>query len=158
MLRNSWEVVTINLILKPITGENRDIAEALTVFPHQAGYIETVRECLKEADQLDAWRPICILDGDIPIGFAMYGRITEPANTRLWFDRFLIDRRYQGKGYAKPAIQLILKDMQVHYPNTDIYLSVYEENQQAIALYQSFGFVFTGELDSKGEKIMLHTV
>lgn len=150
--------MTINLILKPITGENRDIAEALTVFPHQAGYIETVRECLKEADQLDAWRPICILDGDIPIGFAMYGRITEPANTRLWFDRFLIDRRYQGKGYAKPVIQLILKDMQVHYPNTDIYLSVYEENQQAIALYQSFGFVFTGELDSKGEKIMLHTV
>ena len=63
--------MTINLILKPITGENRDIAEALTVFPHQAGYIETVRECLKEADQLDAWRPICILDGDIPIGFAM---------------------------------------------------------------------------------------
>ena len=56
--------MTINLILKPITGENRDIAEALTVFPHQAGYIETVRECLKEADQLDAWRPICILDGD----------------------------------------------------------------------------------------------
>lgn len=71
MLRNSWEVVTISLILKPITGENRDIAEALTVLPHQAGYIETVRECLEEADQLDAWRPICILDGDIPIGFAM---------------------------------------------------------------------------------------
>ena len=109
--------------------ENRDIAEALTVLPHQAGYIETVRECLEEADQLDAWRPICILDGDIPIGFAMYGRITEPAYTRLWFDRFLIDRRYQGKGYAKPAIQLILKDMQVHYPNTDIYLSVYEERK-----------------------------
>lgn len=94
MLRNSWEVVTISLILKPITGENRDIAEALTVLPHQAGYIETVRECLEEADQLDAWRPICIFDGDIPIGFAMYGRITEPAYTRLWFDRFLIDRRY----------------------------------------------------------------
>lgn len=48
--------------------------------------------------------------------------------------------------------------MQVHYPNTDIYLSVYEENQQAIALYQFFGFVFTGELDSKGEKIMRLTV
>lgn len=26
-------------------------------------------------------------------------------------------------------IALILKDMQVHYPNTDIYLSVYEERK-----------------------------
>lgn len=109
---------------------------------------------MEEADALKAWHPVCIYDGEILIGFAMYGQISEPAYTRLWFDRFLIDKHHQGKGYARPAIQLILKEMWTCYPNMDIYLSVYEENQKAIALYQSFGFMFTGELDTKGEKIM----
>lgn len=144
----------MELTLKPVTGENRKTVEQLEVYPHQAGYIESVRECMEEADKLDAWHPMCILDGDLLIGFTMYGIIPEPAYTRLWFDRFLIDRRYQGKGYARPAARLILGEIKQRYPDTDIYLSVYEENQLAISLYQSLGFVFTGELDTKGEKIM----
>ena len=59
--------------------------------------------------------------------------ILEPAYTRLWFDRLLIDKQHQGKGYAKPAVQLILQEIRSHYPNTDIYLSVYAENHPAIA-------------------------
>ena len=90
------------------------------------------------------------------IGFTMYGMILEPAYTRLWFDRLLIDKQHQGKGYAKPAVQLILQEIRTHYPNTDIYLSVYAENHPAIALYRSFGFEFTGELDTKGEEIMIY--
>ena len=90
------------------------------------------------------------------IGFTMYGMIQEPAYTRLWFDRLLIDKQHQGKGYAKPAAQLIPQEIRTHYPNTDIYLSVYAENHSAIALYRSFGFEFTGELDTKGEEIMIY--
>ena len=41
------------------------------------------------------------------------------------------------------------------YPNNDIYLSVYEDNQHAIDLYRLYGFNFNGELDTKGEKIMV---
>lgn len=51
---------------------------------------------------------MCIYDNDTMIGFTMYGMIQEPAYTRLWFDRLLIDKQHQGKGYAKPAVQLIL--------------------------------------------------
>lgn len=98
---------------------------------------------------------MCIYDNDTMIGFTMYGMILEPAYTRLWFDRLLIDKQHQGKGYAKPAVQLILQEIRSHYPNTDIYLSVYAENHPAIALYRSFGFEFTGELDTKGEEIMI---
>ena len=63
---------------------------------------------------------------------------------------------HQGKGYAKPAVQLILQEIRTHYPNANIYLSVYAENHPAIALYRSFGFAFTGELDTKGEEIMIY--
>lgn len=147
--------MTIKLTLEPVTIKNRIMAERLEVFPHQVNFVESVRECLKEADELSAWHPVCIWDGDTLIGFAMYGKIPELMNTRLWFDRFLLDKHHQGKGYAKPAFRLVLDEIQTQYPNTNIYLSVYEENQQAITLYQSMGFHFTGELDTKGEKIML---
>ena len=95
------------------------------------------------------------MDGDILIGFAMYGEIAEPKGTRVWLDRFLIDKNHQGKGYAKPVFELILNKIKSLYTNKDIYLSVYEDNEHAIKLYKSLGFVFTGELDINGEKIML---
>lgn len=148
----------MKLLLKSVTRENRKEAEQLEVFSYQTDYIESVRECIDEADQLEAWHPVCIYDGDTLIGFAMYGKIQEESYTRLWFDRFLIDKDYQGKGYARPAIQLVLDKIRLKYPDTEIYLSVYAENHRAIALYQSLGFTFTGELDTKGEKIMVNNV
>ncbi len=86
----------------------------------------------------------------------MYGRIKEKKYTRLWFDRLLIDKKYQGRGYAKATIKLILKRIINEYPDESIYLSVYEENINAISLYEYYGFEFTGEIDTKGEKIMLY--
>lgn len=145
-----------NLSLKPVTYKNHRAAEAPEAFPYQTGFIESVAECMKEADQLAAWHPMCIYDKDSIMGFTMYGMILEPAYTRLWFDRLLIDKQHQGKGYAKPAVQLILQEIRTHYPNANIYLSVYAENHPAIALYRSFGFAFTGELDTKGEEIMIY--
>lgn len=92
-----------NLSLIPVTSKNRRAIEKLKVFPHHTGFIESVADCMKEADQLAAWHPMCIYDNDTLIGFTMYGMIQEPAYTRLWFDRLLIDKQHQGKGYAKPA-------------------------------------------------------
>ena len=46
-----------------------------------------------------------IYDGNVLIGFAMYGLFWEylPFG-RLWLNRFLIDRRYQSMGYGKAAL------------------------------------------------------
>lgn len=147
--------MTETLVIKPVTEQNRKEAESLEVLPHQAGYVESVRECMKEADALKDWNPVVILEESTLIGFAMYGKIKEAKGARLWFDRFLIDQRYQGKGYGKRAAKVVLSKMKEQYPDTEIYLSVYGENQKAIFLYESLGFQFTGELDTKGEKIML---
>ena len=43
-----------NLSLIPVTSKNRRAAEELEVFSHQTGFIESVAECMKEADQLAA--------------------------------------------------------------------------------------------------------
>lgn len=67
----------MELRIVPVTAENRIAAENLQVYPNQIGYIESVVDCLKEADNLSDWRPMCIYDGDLLIGFTMYGRIKE---------------------------------------------------------------------------------
>ena len=82
--------------------------------------------------------------------------ITDEENNILEIKNIAAVPEYQGKGYAKPAVQLILQEIRTHYPNANIYLSVYAENHPAIALYRSFGFAFTGELDTKGEEIMIY--
>ncbi|MDY4167509.1 MAG: GNAT family N-acetyltransferase [Fournierella sp.] len=145
----------MELTIEPVTEKNRSVAEQLNVHPAQSGFIESVKDCMWEADQLKDWKPVCIIHKGVMVGFAMYGRIREKKYTRLWFDRLLIDKNHQGRGYAKTAMKLILQTMKHQYPHMDIYLSVYEENHVAISLYRSYGFKFTGELDTKGEKIMI---
>ena len=142
------------LHFKSVNAENRREVEGLTVFSEQTGFIESVSECLREADELELWRPVGIYDSDTLIGFAMYGYFPEPAPGQLWLDRLLIDKRYQGKGYGKQAVLSLLDRLHTEYQSGTVYLSVYENNPHAIKLYQQIGFRFNGNYDSKGEHIM----
>lgn len=145
----------MEISLIPVTQENRQIAESLSVFPSQENFIESVKECMQEADQISDWHPILICSDDNIIGFTMYGYMNSEKTPRLWFDRLLIDSKYQNCGYGKKAVKTIINQLHKEYPGKDIYLSAYIENQVAINLYKSFGFIFNGELDLKGEKIMI---
>lgn len=54
---------------------------------------------------------------------------------RLWLDRFLIDARYQGKGYGRAALSLLIAHLTQAYPKQGkIYLSVVQGNVAAIRL------------------------
>ena len=138
----------------PITNQNRKEAEALQVQPFQINYIESVAECMQEADEIQDWHPVGLYVDEELVGFAMYGNISEPKYTRLWFDRLLIDQRYQSRGYGSLAFEIVLEEIKKTYPGKDIYLSVYDDNIRAIQMYIKHGFAYTGELDTKGEKIM----
>lgn len=143
----------MELRLLPITAENRAEVCRLAVTPAQRGQIETVSDCLSEADICPFWRAVGIYDGNRPVGFAMYGYW--PTEGRLWFDRFLIDGRAQGRGYGKQALPLLLRRLEAEYRTDTIYLSVTDPEIPAVGLYRQNGFVFTGELDPAGEHIMV---
>ena len=147
----------IPLQLELENNENRKEIEALTVFSEQASFIESVKDCLQEADELELWRPVGIYDGNTLVGFSMYGYFPEPAPGQLWLDRLLIDRKYQGKGYGKQAVLALLSKLYMEYSSNTVYLSVYENNRHAIQLYQQLGFRFNGEYDAKGERIMVYS-
>lgn len=146
----------MHLNFKKVTGEHRKEIEALKLFDAQANFIETTAECLREADELSFWRPVGIYDDTTLIGFAMYGYLPFLGEGQLWFDRLLIDKQYQHKGYGRAAVAALLKRLQQEYPSCScVYLSVYEDNTAAIRLYRQAGFSFNGGYDTKGERIMV---
>ena len=138
-----------------VTAKNRGAVERLALLPEQAGFIESPTECLREADASDFWRPVGIYDGTELVGFAMYGYLPFLGEGQLWFDRLLIDKAFQGRGYAKAAIAALLERLRQEYPCRRVYLSVYGDNAAAIHLYQQAGFSFNGDYDTKGERVMV---
>lgn len=146
----------MTLRLKKVCDENYKEVLNLHVAKGQEGYIETTRECLQEAEELSLWRPVGIYDEDRLVGFSMYGLFEYEGNKgRVWLDRFMIDEAYQGKGYGKKSLDLLICQLDKEYDYDEIFLSIYEDNVNAIKLYESVGFKFNGELDTKGEKVMV---
>lgn len=144
----------MDLKIIELSEENREELLALQVFEHQKNMIETVGECIEESLEYSFWRPVGIYDGDTAVGFAMYGKI-DAENGRVWLDRLLIDKNYQGMGYGKLALKQLVKRLFELYGCESIYLSVYDDNHIAKSIYERFGFIKNGERDFKGEAVMV---
>ncbi len=139
-----------------VTEDNVDKILKLDVKEDQKTFIESVSECLREAAEKSCWRPVGIYDDDVLIGFAMYCFWKEDKpNGRVWMDRFLIDVSFQGKGYGSAVFPLLLNRIKEEYKCSEIYLSVFKDNERAINLYEKNGFRFNGEKDIKGEDVMV---
>lgn len=149
----------MNLNVRKVDNENFKDILSLKVKNEQIGFIETTKECLDEAKEESFWRPVGIYDDSILIGFAMYGCFKEDLKEdRIWLDRFLIDQNFQGRGYGKATLKLLIERLVTEYKCTKIYLSIYDNNVNAIKLYEELGFKFNGELDINGEKVMVKNI
>ena len=147
--------------LEEVSGKNvRDILELRVsdaqrsfVAPNDVSIIEAYIAITHHGQAF----PFGIYDGEMPVGFCMIGFGTDddwedaPAiaknNYNLW--RFMIDERYQGKGYGKAAMKQILDFIanEPCGPAEYCWLSYEPENVAAKTLYASFGFRETGEWD-----------
>lgn len=106
--------------------------------------------------------PFGIYDNETSVGFLMIGFDSDDywedapeiakGNYNLW--RLMIDKDFQGKGYGREAVKLAL-DFIHTWPCGEAkycWLSYEPENRVAAALYSSFGFEETGEMD--GEELI----
>ena len=71
----------------------------------------------------------------------------------LW--KFMIDSRYQNKGYGRKALELGIKYLQEHFDVLEIYTGVSPGNMVAKKLYESVGFKETGLLELGMEEMRL---
>ncbi len=85
------------------------------------------------------------LEDDTLIGFTMYGYDSEEDLYEIC--RFMIDRQYQGKGYGKAALKVIVEELKKSAEGKDIYLSTSPENSRGRHIYESFGFESTGRIE-----------
>ena len=102
-----------------------------------------------------------IYDGDTPVGFAMIGHNSEEYegmadvyrhSYNLW--RYMVDQRYQKRGYGRDALKLLLDYIRT-FPDGEEELwstSWVEGNDIAAKLYRDFGFEENGEKD--GDEIV----
>ena len=84
-------------------------------------------------------------DGTI-VGTALVREFTdEPLGYDL--QQFMIDQRYQGKGYGSEALGLILDELrrEGHYDHVEV--CVKKDDIKAIRLYEKNGFVDSGYID-----------
>jgi len=93
--------------------------------------------------------PLAIYKGDIMIGFLMYSfevATDEYPVSSWWLERFMIDRKFQHKGYGEYSLKKFLDYITSQLGKIEIRTSAEAENEIVINLYKKVGFVKTGEV------------
>ena len=91
-------------------------------------------------------RVIGIAEGDVLVGVALVKDLDEePACYDL--QQFMIDARYQGRGYGTQALRLILADLEGERKYDCVEVCVKREDVLALHVYAKVGFVDTGYVD-----------
>lgn len=61
----------------------------------------------------------------------------------------MIDKKYQGKGYGKKALDQVLEIIKKDSSRSKVFLGVELDSKQAIRLYKGLGFDFNGQVFGK---------
>ncbi len=144
-----------SLSIQEVTRENWRTSLDLTVFPEQqrfiADYVPIAAIALAKAYIRPGglvWVPYAFYANGEMVGFTELAY--EPGSLdNYWIFHFFIDCHYQGRGYGKEAIHLLLQFIRDHHPQCQaLQLTVHPENDRARHLYTSAGFRPTGEVFS----------
>ena len=88
--------------------------------------------------------PCIIRRGTTRIGYIVLRKWTGDSATS-W--SYYLDRDFQGQGYGKTAARLAVKILKTAMPELPVKLSAEKDNTKAHRLYESVGFLRTGETD-----------
>ena len=133
--------------LKEITADNLEDVLKLKVSKNQENFVSTTAYSLAQAYVYrgNAY-PFAIYADDTLVGFIMFGFYELRNQYTLW--KFLIDEKYQNKGYGKIALLLGIAYMKKQYDIKEMYTGVAIDNHVAERLYHSVGFQLTGLVEN----------
>lgn len=140
-----------------ITGENWEAASRLR--PKRSQYkflrrdivLNSLARCYVQGARPDPWVPYLIVQDGQYIGAFLFRNYGRGCNLTSFF----IDRKHQGKGLGRRAMETYLAWVRMHYPQAgEIELTVSPENLVASRLYESLGFFYTGEVSERGNLYM----
>ncbi len=131
-----------------VTEDNwMDIA-SLSVKEEQKGYVApTIGILARGYVYRDCNVKIYAFENDgIIVGTAL---VREFADEPQGYDlqQFMVDEKYQRKGYGSQALQLILNELRTENHYDHVELCVKKADTEAIRLYRKHGFVDSGYID-----------
>jgi diamine N-acetyltransferase len=88
---------------------------------------------------------------DSPVGFVMLYEDPEKPEYYLW--RFMIAAPFQGMGYGRESMRLIIDHVRSRPDARELTTSCVEEDGGPLPFYEGLGFVRTGEIDD-GETVL----
>jgi diamine N-acetyltransferase len=123
--------------LKDVKADNWKACATLTLAKGQESFLPSNLYSIAEAQFYPGSRSRAVYANDDLVGYALYG-IDE--STGLWkIFRLMIDEQFQGKGYGKAAMEIVLEDIKGE--KAQVVLVRYSlENEVARKLYEGFGF------------------
>jgi diamine N-acetyltransferase len=138
----------VDITLREITVDTVDEILRLKVAPHQEGFVATNAKSIAQAHYHPeiAWFR-AIYAGDVPIGFVMVE--DKPAEHSYYLWRFMIAEAYQGRGYGRRALELVIEHVRTRPGATALHSGAYPGAGSAIPFYEKLGFVLTGEVDQE---------
>ena len=142
------------IVLIPITVQNWEAAASLEVDEPQQGFIRSNAWSIAESLYHPELRPLGIYRGGTMIGFLMYGSAEQDGS--VWLFRIMIDKKFQGQGLGKEALQRVIRRMRDE-GYTEVNIGWDPANEVAERLYLSQGFEPTGiaEWGEKTARILL---
>ncbi|HOS18729.1 MAG TPA: GNAT family N-acetyltransferase, partial [Clostridia bacterium] len=137
--------------LVPVGEQNVLEALQLKPAPGQERYVAPNAVSIAQAYAMrSVARPYVLTQDGTPVGFVMLYADRRNDKYEIW--RFMVDARFQGKGFGKAAMERALAQLRL-LGAKKAGLSVAPENARAIRVYENAGFRFTGRV-SDGEANM----
>ena len=140
--------------LREITRHNYEDVLRLKILVHQQTFVSSTAHSLAQAYVYrDTAFPFAIYADDTVVGFIMFGYYEAREQYTLW--KFLIDERYQNKGYGREALKQGIASLKETFNVREIYTGVALGNKIAKHLYDSVGFKETGRVEDNMEEMRL---
>ncbi|HUE99415.1 MAG TPA: GNAT family N-acetyltransferase [Anaerolineales bacterium] len=138
--------------LRPVTEHNWNALIKLKVSDDQSHFVASNLYSIAEAqfgfEDEGHWNfyPFGAYVGDEPVGFLMYSLNPNHSRFQAFITRLMVDQRFQGKGYGREIVQLVVKSFREDEQIKNIGISYEPENAAARNLYASLGFTEPGEM------------
>lgn len=145
--------MTKKISLREVNAENWEEVVDLELEDEQEDYVASNAYSLAESKFNSYAVPLAIYAGKKVVGFLMYETLHEEGEPQTYsIYRLMIDRRWQGKGYGRRALELTLKDIGRKPDCRRITICYVPDNKTAKEFYRSLGFEEVG-IDDDGEMI-----
>lgn len=150
----------MSVILRPVTAENWEALIKLKLRDGQNHFVASNLYSIAESqfgyEDEGHWDfyPFGAYVDNEPVGFVMYSFNFGHSRFQAFIMRLMVDEKYQGKGYGREIMKLVLDVFRANERIKSAGISYEPENEVARKLYASLGFVEPGEL-IEGETLAL---